>query len=243
MPLLIDAYNVLHVVGVLPPDLAGIDLPELADLIATSRYRKDSTILVCDGVTKPHRVDAPGVHVRFAGPGVKADDLIIRMVKRSSAPRRVMVVTSDQEIVRTARRRRAVVISSETFLARLSQDQHERPRSDASRHRRSSEHPADRRQVEHWLRIFGITPGDPSLDPPSSPSSTTGPRDSSRPTGDRTKQTPREVPTPPRPNILEAGSLAEIDPRQIEQIDMNHLMSNAERLREGSDDENENPRQ
>ena len=39
MPLLIDAYNVLHVVGVLPPDLAGIDLEELAILIAKSRFR------------------------------------------------------------------------------------------------------------------------------------------------------------------------------------------------------------
>ena len=31
MPVLVDAYNVLHVVGVLPPEHAGIDLEELAD--------------------------------------------------------------------------------------------------------------------------------------------------------------------------------------------------------------------
>ena len=83
MPLLVDAYNVLHVVGVLPPDLAGIDLPELAELIGESRYRRDSTILV-DGVEKPTGGDPGSPFV--PGPGVKADDLIIRLVQRSSAP-------------------------------------------------------------------------------------------------------------------------------------------------------------
>ncbi|MCP4796796.1 MAG: NYN domain-containing protein, partial [Phycisphaeraceae bacterium] len=113
MPLLVDAYNVLHVVGVLPPDLAGIDLEELAILISRSRFRGEEAVLVCDGVPKPHQVDETGrVHVRFAGAGVTADDLILRLVRGSSAPRRLTVVTSDREIAVNARRRRAGVISS-----------------------------------------------------------------------------------------------------------------------------------
>ena len=46
VPLLVDAYNVLHVVGVLPPDLAGIDLEELAILITNSRFRGEEAVLV-----------------------------------------------------------------------------------------------------------------------------------------------------------------------------------------------------
>ncbi|HMN97297.1 MAG TPA: NYN domain-containing protein [Phycisphaerales bacterium] len=49
MPLIVDTYNVLHVTGVLPPALAGLDVDRLAVLIAQSRYRWETTWLVCDG--------------------------------------------------------------------------------------------------------------------------------------------------------------------------------------------------
>ncbi len=47
--LLIDVYNVLHTTGVLPPDLAGMDVPELAKLSLAGRYARLEIILVCDG--------------------------------------------------------------------------------------------------------------------------------------------------------------------------------------------------
>ena len=243
MPLLVDAYNVLHVVGVLPPDLAGIDLPELADLIAGSRYRRESTILVCDGTKKPHRVDHPGIHVTFAGPGVKADDHIIRLVQRSSAPRRLTVVTSDREIARDARRRRAIVVTSEAFLARLAEDRHHPPPAESSRHRRSSDHPADRRQVEHWLRVFGIAADDPSLEMPPSEAPKTPPRKSGNQPdlGDHDRSTPGKPSRKRRPEILEARKLADIDPDQVDGIDMDRLIDESGRLRGPAGDESENP--
>ena len=246
MPLLVDAYNVLHVVGVLPPELAGIDLPELAELIAGSRYRRDSTILVCDGIDKPHRVEAPGIHVRFAGPGVKADDLIIRLVQRSSAPKRLIIVTSDQEIARAARRRRAIVVSSETFLARLADDQNGRPSSGPDRRRHSADHPADRRQVEHWLRVFGIASDDPSLEMKASPPPKTTPRGPGKspnqdaPQPKRTKSN-RKSPTVRRPGILEAETLADIDPEQIDRLDMGRLIDDSSPEQNPSSDDTENP--
>ena len=237
MPLLVDAYNVLHVVGVLPPDLAGIDLPELADLIAGSRYRGESTILVCDGVEKPHQVESPGIHVRFAGAGIKADDHIIRLVQRSSAPKRLTVVTSDREIARAARRRRARVVSSEAFLARLSEDHRGLPPSDSPRRGRSTDHPADRRQVEHWLRMFGITSDDPSLELPASPSRESSPGESRKSPG----RSPRSSTATPHPGILEAENLAEIDPEQLDLIDMDRLMKESARVRKPSGDEDKSP--
>ncbi len=222
MPLLIDAYNVLHVVGVLPPELAGIDLEELAALIAGSRFRTESTILVCDGVPKSHRVASPRVEVLFAGPGVKADDLIIRLVQRSSAPKRLTVVTSDHEIARAARRRRAVVLSSEAFLERLAEDQRGRPGRGPSRYRRSSDHPADRRQVEHWLRVFGID--EELLDRlDREPSTLTGiGRDESTDPPPRTVRRTR-TPAPTR-NIFDARHLDEIRPEDVDRLDMDRLL-------------------
>lgn len=49
MPLIIDVYNVLHTTGILPPDIAGLDVEGLRKLIAISRYRDQYSLLVCDG--------------------------------------------------------------------------------------------------------------------------------------------------------------------------------------------------
>ena len=101
MSVLIDVNNVLHVVGVLPPDLAGIDVEELGDLIQKSRFRRDHVVFVCDGKRRRH-MTTPDIKVVFSGAGVSADDVIIGMVDRSTAPRRLTVVSNDREITTAA---------------------------------------------------------------------------------------------------------------------------------------------
>ncbi len=219
MPLLLDAYNILHVVGVLPPDLAGVDLDELADLVAGSRFRNESAILVCDGPTRRHRAAHPSVHVRFAGPGRSADDLIIRLVGRSTAPRRVTVVTSDREIARAVRRRRATVIESDRFLRMLAEDHavgdRERPRRGHGGHR----HVVDRRQVDAWLRLFDLDP-DLQAIPPSA----------AVPPRSPAPDPPTSTPTPPpgRPGrgrpAIDAERLADIDPDTVDELDTSTLL-------------------
>lgn len=228
MPLLLDAYNILHVVGVLPPDLAGIDLEELADLVAGSRFRGEEAILVCDGTPRRHGVRHSTVHVRFAGPGVTADDAIMRLVRRSNAPRRVTVVTSDREIAQAVRRRRATVIGSDRFLAMLAEDHAlpaARPRTPGGGH-----HPADRRQVEAWLRLFDLDPEIEAL-PPSRPPSRDGDRPPAtashpEPAPPAAPATPRRPPTPRRRgrSVLEASSLADIDPTSLDELDTGRLL-------------------
>jgi predicted RNA-binding protein with PIN domain len=124
MPLVVDAYNVLHVTGVLPPEIAGLDLDGLADLVETSRIAKDEVWIVCDGLKRAP--DGPRRRQRvwfsWAGAGAKADDLIIQLVQRSSSPRRMTVVTSDRAVQRSVKRRGAEVLSSEEFLTRIAAD-------------------------------------------------------------------------------------------------------------------------
>jgi len=253
MPLLLDAYNILHVVGVLPPDLAGIDLEELADLIAGSRFRQEPAILVCDGPPRRHGVAAASVHVRFAGPGRTADDLIVRLVGRSTAPRRVTVVTSDREIAQAVRRRRAAVIESDRFLEMLAED-HRTPRSGPeTRGRSQPRHLVDRRQVEAWLRVFDLDPEIQAIAPSSPPaadprSETSPPSTPSKPSASPPKPTP---PQPPATNrrrraggrpAIEAERLAEIDPATVDDLDTGSLLDgdpnptpDAERVDDGRD--------
>lgn len=133
--LLIDAYNALHVQGVLPPELAGLEPPGLAQLLASTRFGAHAT-LVCDGpaplarrpVGRPldrggeraMRVEgAESVRILYAGAGRDADSLIERLIDSSDAPRRLTVVSSDHRLRLAARRRRARWLPSEDFLRRL----------------------------------------------------------------------------------------------------------------------------
>lgn len=106
--LLVDVYNVLHTTGVLPPDLAGIEVADLAKLIQSSRYTRLEIILVCDGTgggamnrgIDPYRQTGgsgvrrshPGVRngryarrgtvsVVYAGKGMEADSIIEVMIR------------------------------------------------------------------------------------------------------------------------------------------------------------------
>lgn len=161
--LIIDTMNILHTVGILPPDLAGIDVPSLAHLIAHSRFRAERTVFVCDGLpTSDLPPSGPLVvedgaddlfEVRYSGRESIADDLIKRMIDASTAPRRLIVVSSDHEIQRHARKRRSAALSSESFLGLLADDARlPRPTSPLPR-KPSSMSDA---QVQKWIDVFNV---------------------------------------------------------------------------------------
>lgn len=169
MPLIVDAYNVLHVTGVLPPDLAGIEVDDLVELVADSRFARQPVCLVCDGrraggdsAGEPHEPDdaETSVHVIYAGRGRTADDVILDMVRRSSIRRRLTVVTQDRPLAGEARKAGCRVMRSDTFLRRLA---HDRARREGRGRRRRSKPspPLTAGEVDAWLRYFGLNEDDP----------------------------------------------------------------------------------
>lgn len=161
--LIIDAFNVLHVTGVLDPQHAGPGLADLADLIVSSRWGGIRSSLICDGPGVNARMKPPGnVEIIYAGGGKDADTLIETIVGASSAPRFLCVVSSDRRIQQAARKRRAKVISSDVFLHRLNLDANRRSPSPlrAPRHLKP-DGPIQSPDVKKWLRRFGITDSDP----------------------------------------------------------------------------------
>jgi hypothetical protein len=176
MPLIIDTYNVLHTVGVLPPELAGVDVPALVRLIDRSRYRTERIDLVCDGSPpdQPVPISGPGagvkpvtgppstltvpanVTIRYSGKGREADEVIAMLVRHSTSPRRLMVVSSDKAILKAARKRKCKTLSSEEFLQHLVTDAEVVPRTSGPVPKPAgslSDH-----QVEAWLSVFGVDP-------------------------------------------------------------------------------------
>lgn len=175
MILVIDTYNVLHVVGVLPPEQAGIDLAGLIHLIQQSRYGGDRVELVCDGRpqfdTRSGPQTASRIRIRYAGlaGSQDADALIAALIARSTAPKRLIVVSSDNWIIRQARRRRCKTLSSEQFLSQIAADTSSDRFGKASESART---PTSAEEVSSWIEYFRLTPkeiqsgGSPSVPPP-----------------------------------------------------------------------------
>ncbi len=154
MPLLVDTLNVLHVTGVLPPELAGPEPANLAAWIERSRYRRQKVSLVCDGQRPSRQVFSHGSFVTLIWTGSQtADDRIAALLESSSHPRQHIVVSSDHAVKKTAARRGAKVLSSAAFLEHLVSDLRRNPRA----HTPNRNVKLDNESVAKWLETFGLS--------------------------------------------------------------------------------------
>lgn len=165
MALLVDAYNVLHMTGVLPPDLAGLGVLELRDLILTSRFRHMPVVLVCDGLGPGVRgADEAstsfdrGVAIHYAGSHRDADTHIERAIRACTDPHRLNVVSSDRRIARAARRRRCRILGSDTFLETLECDWRRCAGRRGAPPTQAYTIPLDSGSVHWWREYFGLDP-------------------------------------------------------------------------------------
>jgi hypothetical protein len=160
MQVVVDAWNVLHVQGLLPPGLAGLDLAGLGRLMLASRWREGHITLVCDGAIQSRPKGVPGpIRLIWSGVEREADDVIETLITKSTTPRRLVIISSDNRIRRAAKRRRCKHLASDQFLRTILDDL-------ASGVPRSSERPAlDDPSVgppseRTWHDQFGMTKED-----------------------------------------------------------------------------------
>jgi hypothetical protein len=189
--LLIDTYNVLMVDGVLPQHLAGLDVAGLATLLSLSRYSRQETYLICDGVGPRGRAGEPvGARftVRYSGTGATADDLILSILAGYSGGREAILVSSDRALRRAARRHKVKSIQSDDFLRELVLDE---SRGGRRAGHKKPEVPLDRGLVARWMEEFGYS-YDPAHRPPQ-------PTDTLQPTL-KPKVVPRSAVAPPKPS-------------------------------------------
>jgi hypothetical protein len=174
--LLIDTSNVLHAIGVLPEHLKELDVAQLARLISESRYGRRRAVLVCDGVgpasaapgagpmgddrgnlattnTAPSGKEIAGLDIVYAGAHQEADDVIELLIARDSAPRRLLVVSTDRRLARAAQRRRAQSITSDAFLRHLAADS-EKPKA-RPLPGYATQVPLNEYAVGYWMSLFG----------------------------------------------------------------------------------------
>ncbi|MBU3728229.1 MAG: NYN domain-containing protein, partial [Phycisphaerales bacterium] len=173
--------NILHVTGVLPPELAGPDERGLVDMIRRSRWRGERIWIVCDGGRRASSSQFhDGAVLHHAGPGSDADTVIAKLIETCSHCSSLIVVTSDRRVAAHARRRHCRTMRSEEFLEMLARDCTGTPsRGAGTSTRRATAAPAasrpaaqpaarapskpsgdaernDAAQVAAWLAYFGL---------------------------------------------------------------------------------------
>jgi predicted RNA-binding protein with PIN domain len=164
---LIDGYNLLHALGVLPRRAGPRGLEKarlrLLGLLRASHGDDASAVtVVFDAAHAPPGVsperDYQGIHIVFAVGQAAADDLIEQLIRRAPAPKQLAVVSDDHRIQQAARRRHCHVLGCMDYLDELDR-RRQRPAP-------SAEGPAkpegvSRDETQHWLREFADLQNDP----------------------------------------------------------------------------------
>lgn len=165
MTVLIDGYNLLHVTGIIGRGVGPGTLERtrraLLNFMAASLGPDElaRVTVVFDAHDPPPGlpsvVDHQGITVRYAVGYENADALIEELIRENSAPRSLVVVSSDHRVQRAARRRRANPIDSDVWYEQV-------VRQCGSKHADADcpsdvkpNTPLSAHDVQHWLDEFG----------------------------------------------------------------------------------------
>jgi hypothetical protein len=164
MRTLIDGYNLMFAAGLMgrrfgPDGLRKARTRFLNDLAGKLGPVEAHLTTVVFDVRKaleglPAESTHKGIHMIFAVANPTADERIEELVRAHGDPKRLTVVSSDNQVRASARRRGATSVSSDDFLDRL--DRAARPRSEPSEPA-GPEKPASVSEAEaaYWAREFG----------------------------------------------------------------------------------------
>lgn len=177
MSIIIDGYNLLRTCGYVGDKIGpgtlerarGLFLGLLAQ--ALSPQQRQNTHVVFDSALRlpelPDQYEQDGIQVYFASGHQDADEMIIEMIQRDSAPKSLEVVSSDHQIQIAAKRRKAKSWDSDVWLERLLQQSQDKPgvqlsaeqlKTQSTLEKKSSSEPLNSAETETWLAQFLQTP-------------------------------------------------------------------------------------
>lgn len=164
MPFLFDGYNIYHAAAKMDEQWSHITPGGLCALLAEDLASlRDHGTCVFDG-TPPRGSDWAGKTIGplttlFSGPGRDADSVLEQLIQDNTAPRRLVVISSDNRVKRAARRRRAQAITARDYLDSLIQRAN-RP-APPPREPRAKHEGVPPGQLDEWLKLFCLNPNHP----------------------------------------------------------------------------------
>ena len=158
MPYLIDGYNLLRAVQGTEEFSALTDIQmcrAVSDYLGSVR---DHGHVIFDGIGPPDKAAFGGIpylEVYFSGESCEADDIIEDKIADNSAPKSLVVVSSDRRLRTSAAKRKAIDVPADLFwqtlLARL-EKQANRPAPEPMEKRNG----LTEREADLWLDIFDL---------------------------------------------------------------------------------------
>jgi predicted RNA-binding protein with PIN domain len=155
--IIIDGHNLLHTVcktGEEPEAISDVRLCQIVGryLKLTGRIGE----IIFDGTGPPDKSgfdNISNLEVFFAGVGTDTDTVIEDKIKASTAPKRLMIVSSDRRLRKAARARKAASVKSEDFWNNVQKQ--------LGRKKTAKEPAAKRRglsqsETKQWLEFFGL---------------------------------------------------------------------------------------
>ncbi|MFN0135874.1 MAG: NYN domain-containing protein [Phycisphaerae bacterium] len=159
MPVLIDGNNLQHAAFDAQPELP-VGRVMMCQILGSWASRSAERITVVFDGPSPEgdllrQFGDSFVTVRFSGHGVSADSVIAQLVEGDSAPRRLVVVSTDRQVAKAARRRRAKAERSDDFWARVTRDL-ARPRPESLEPPEKRRGVSDAESTGEWMRKLGF---------------------------------------------------------------------------------------
>lgn len=158
MPYLIDGYNLLRAVQKYEEFAALTDVQMCRVIADFLRCVQDRGHIVFDGIGPPDKRELGGiggVEVYFSGERYEADDIIEQKILDNTAPKSLVVVSSDNRLRRAAAKRKATAIRADAFWAYMCEQlekQANRPAPEPSEKRNG----VTEREADLWLDYFDL---------------------------------------------------------------------------------------
>jgi len=154
---IIDGYNLLWLINGTSSDFDELSSIQLCRLVNHFlKLQRQKGIIVFDG-TEPAGNSSfnssSNLEVIFAGGGKDADSLIEKKIEADSAPRRLIVVSSDRMIRKAAGARRAGAVKSERFWSELQLRLRQRKKVYEPAEKQEG---LDEAQTSYWLKYFDL---------------------------------------------------------------------------------------
>lgn len=158
MPYLVDGYNLQKQIQKTDPHLETLSDTYLCKIL--SRYLKairDQGQIIFDGIGPPDKTgfeNLDNIEVVFVGRNTDADTVIERKIKANTAPKRLVVVSSDRRLRVAAAKRKATGIKSEDFWPVLTSQlgRRSKPRVEP----RSKHDGLTESETDYWCDFFDL---------------------------------------------------------------------------------------
>ncbi len=150
MPYLIDGNNVIGGFGNLDPDPHKSRKRLISELAIFIKATRQKVRVVFDGAQDPDFPEGArmrGVHVSYAKSGSDADQRIIDIVRRSTSPRDIIVVSSDRDLSACVSARGAKIVNSRDFRHEIDDAKEKLSMTEKT-------HLSLKIDVEEWMNFF-----------------------------------------------------------------------------------------